>query len=200
MKLILASNNPSKLREMRELLTGLGIEVVSQREAGCFFEVEETGASFEENAFLKAEAVTRATGKAAVADDSGLMVDALDGAPGIYSARYTGRPEDSDDDRNAFLLRALEGVADRRAKFVSCVCCTFPNGDTLRTRGEMYGTIALAPRGTGGFGYDPLFLPEDYPGRTNGELTPEEKHAVSHRGKAFRSFAEELRRYQDAHK
>ena len=195
MKLILASNNPAKLREMRELLADMGVEVLSQREAGCDFEVEETGSTFEENAYLKAAAVTKATGLPAVADDSGLMVDALDGAPGIYSARYTGNHADSDEARNAFLLKKLEGAGNRRAKFVSCVCCTFPNGDTLRTRGEWHGSIALAPRGDNGFGYDPLFLSDDRPGKTNGELSPEEKNSLSHRGKAFREFKEKLRNY-----
>ena len=200
MKLILASNNAAKLEEMREILNGLGVEVVSQREAGCFFEVEETGTSFEENAYLKAAAVTKATGAAAVADDSGLMVEALDGAPGIYSARFTGNPTDNDEDRNAFLLRKLEGVQNRRAKFVSCLCCTFPNGDVLRARGEMHGAIAQAPRVNAGFGYHPQFVSDDYAGRTNGELAPGEKNAVSHRGRALRQFAEELERYQNAHK
>ena len=195
MKLILASNNVSKLKEMRELLAGLDVEVVSQREAGCDFEVEETGETFEENAYLKAAAVTRATGCAAVADDSGLMVHALGGAPGIYSARFTGSHEDTDEVRNLFLLEKLEGETDRRAKFVSCVCCTFPNGDRICTRGECRGSIAYAPKGENGFGYDPLFLTDDYPGLTTAELSPEEKNAISHRGKAFRQFREELRRY-----
>ena len=195
MKLILASNNASKLKEMRELLAGLDIEVVSQREAGCDFEVEETGETFEENAYLKAAAVTKATGCAAVADDSGLMVRSLGGAPGVYSARFTGSHEDTDEARNLFLLQKLEGETDRRAKFVSCVCCTFPNGDTICTRGECHGSIAHAPKGENGFGYDPLFLTDDYPGLTTAELAPEEKNAISHRGKAFRQFKEELKRY-----
>ncbi|MBQ9412083.1 MAG: RdgB/HAM1 family non-canonical purine NTP pyrophosphatase [Oscillospiraceae bacterium] len=198
MKLILASNNASKLREMRQLLAADGIEVLSQREAGCDFEVEETGTTFEENAYLKAAAVTKATGLPAVADDSGLAVEALDGAPGIYSARFTGNRGDTDADRNACLLRMLEGVTNRRAKFVSCVCCTFPDGTVIRTRGEMPGSIGYVCRGTEGFGYDPLFWSDAYPGRSNGELTSEEKNAVSHRGQAMRAFAEELRkRYAD---
>ena len=195
MRLILASNNTSKLKEMRALLSDLDVEVVSQREAGCDFEVEETGETFEENAFLKAAAVTRSTGCAAVADDSGLMVKALGGAPGIYSARFTGSHEDTDEARNLFLLEKLEGETDRRAKFVSCVCCTFPNGDKICTRGECHGSIAYAPKGENGFGYDPLFLTDDYPGLTTAELAPEEKNAISHRGKAFRQFKEELKRY-----
>ena len=194
MKIILASNNKKKLTEMREILSALGVELMSQREAGCCFEVDETGATFEENAFLKAEAVTRATGMPAVADDSGLMVDALDGAPGIYSARFTGSHEDSDEARNAFLLKKLEGVEDRRARFVSCICCTFPNGDRLTARGECCGSILHEPVGENGFGYDPLFRPEGYD-CSMAELTAEEKNAISHRGKAIRKFEEELRRY-----
>ena len=194
MKLILASNNDAKLREMRELLTGLDVTVLSQREAGCDFSVEETGETFAENARLKAEAVLAATGEAAVADDSGLMVDALDGAPGVYSARFTGRHEDSDEDRNRFLLQKLEGVTDRRAKFVSCVCCVLPGGRRIEMRGECHGSIAFAPRGAGGFGYDPLFLSDDYPGMTTAELSPEQKNGISHRGRAMRALREELRK------
>ena len=195
MKLILASNNASKLKEMRELLAELEIEVLSQREAGCEFEVEETGTTFEENAFLKAEAVTKATGCAAVADDSGLMVDALDGAPGVFSARFTGSHEDSDDARNRYLLEKLEGETNRRAKFVSCVCCTFPDGSVIRTRGECAGSIGFVPRGDNGFGYDPLFLTDDFPGKTTAEISAEEKNGISHRGKAFRAFKEELKKH-----
>ena len=127
MKIILASNNKGKLREMRELLAELGIEVLSQREAGFDIEVEETGTTFEENSYLKASAITALSGLPAVADDSGLMVDHLGGEPGVYSARYTGNHEDSDIDRYMYLLKKMEGVTDRRAKFVSALCCTFPN-------------------------------------------------------------------------
>ena len=194
MKLIMASNNQKKLREMQRILVDMGVEVVPQREAGCDFEVEETGKTFAENAFLKAEAVVRATGLPAVADDSGLMVDALDGAPGIYSARFTGSHEDSDEARVQFLLQKLEGVADRSAKFVSSICCVFPNGDTLRTEGECPGEIIFAPRGQNGFGYDPVFRPRGFD-RTMAELAPEEKDKISHRGAAMRKFREELRNY-----
>ena len=194
MKLIMASNNKNKLREMQRILEGMGVEVVSQREAGCDFEVEETGKTFAENAFLKAEAVVRAVGLPAVADDSGLMVDALDGAPGIYSARFTGSHEDSDEARVQFLLQKLEGVADRSAKFVSSICCVFPNGDTLRAEGECPGEIVFAPRGQNGFGYDPVFRPQGFD-RTMAELAPEEKDKISHRGAAMRKFREELRKY-----
>ncbi len=194
MKLILASDNPGKLKEMRELLGNADVELLSQRDAGCDFSVEETGETFEENAYLKAAAITAATGEAAVADDSGLMVRALSGTPGVHSARFTGSHEDSDEARNAYLLQKLEGETDRRAKFVSCICCTFPDGTVLRTRGECTGSIALSPRGEHGFGYDPLFLSDDYPGRTMGELTAAEKNAVSHRSRAIAEFVTALAR------
>ncbi|MBO5976725.1 MAG: RdgB/HAM1 family non-canonical purine NTP pyrophosphatase [Oscillospiraceae bacterium] len=194
MKIILASNNKGKLREMRELLADLGIEVLSQKEAGFNIEVEETGTTFEENSYLKASAITALSGLPAVADDSGLMVDALGGEPGVYSARYTGNPEDSDVDRYMYLLKKMEGVTDRRAKFVSAVCCTFPNGNVIRTRGECHGNILHAPVGEHGFGYDPIFGPECSEG-SMAQLTDEEKNAISHRGKAVREFIEKLREY-----
>ena len=194
MKMILASNNKGKLREMRELLSGLGIEVLSQREAGFDIEVEETGTTFEENSYLKASAITAMSGLPAVADDSGLMVDYLGGEPGVYSARYTGNHEDCDVDRYMFLLKKMEGVEDRRSKFVSAVCCTFPNGDIIRTRGECHGNILHAPVGEHGFGYDPIFGPDGQKG-SMAELTDEEKNAISHRGKAVREFIEKLRDY-----
>lgn len=194
MKMILASNNQKKLREMQALLADLGVELLSQRAAGCDFEVDETGTTFEENAWLKASAVTRATGEIAIADDSGLAVDALDGAPGIYSARFTGNHEDSDADRNAFLLEKLKHVTDRRGQFVCAICCTFPNGDVIRTRGECPGRITPAPSGSGGFGYDPIFLP-DGQDRTMAELSPEEKNRIGHRGKAIRQLKEKLEAY-----
>ncbi len=194
MKMILASNNKGKLREMRELLSGLGIEIVSQREAGYDIEVEENGTTFEENSYLKASAITAISGLPAVADDSGLMVDHLNGEPGVYSARYTGNHDDSDVDRYMYLLKKMEGVSDRRAKFVSAVCCTFPNGDVIRTRGECCGKLLWAPIGDNGFGYDPIFAPDGCEGSMS-QLTDEEKNAISHRGKAVREFIEKLRKY-----
>ena len=194
MRMILASNNKKKLLEMQTLLANLGVELLSQRDAGCAFEVEETGTSFEENAYLKASAVTAATGEIAVADDSGLMVDALDGAPGVYSARFTGNHEDTDEQRCRFLLQKLEGVSARSAKFVSTICCTFPNGDVLRARGECPGKIAFAPSGSGGFGYDPVFIPDGYD-CTMAELGSAVKNEIAHRGRAIRSFKEELKQY-----
>ena len=192
MKLILASNNANKLKEFRSLVADLDIELLSQREAGCDFEVEETGTTFEENAYLKASAVTAATGIAAVADDSGLCVDALNGEPGIYSVRYGLGHAASDQERYQYLLQKMEGMENRSARFVCCICCTFPDGSVIRSRGECEGEIMLAPKGHNGFGYDPVFHPLCLD-RGMAELTPEEKNAISHRGKALRAFIEELR-------
>lgn len=197
-RLILASNNAKKLKELRAILADTGVEVIPQREAGCDFEVEETGETFEENAYLKASAVTKATGEAAIADDSGLCVDALDGAPGVYSARFTGNHADSDEVRNRFLLEKLKDAEQRSARFVSCICCTLPNGDILRSRGECEGEILRAPRGENGFGYDPVFLVKSA-GRSMAELSAEEKNRISHRAVALRRFQEELRDYNAAH-
>ena len=194
MRMILASNNQKKLLEMQTILADLGVELVSQREAGCDFEVEETGETFEENSLLKAQAVTDATGEIAIADDSGLMVDALDGAPGVHSARFTGSHDDTDEQRYLYLLKKLEGVEDRRAKFVCCITCTFPDGDVLRARGECPGSIALHPSGNGGFGYDPVFCPDGYD-CTMAELGTGRKNEIAHRGKALRMLKQELKKY-----
>ena len=193
MKLVLASKNAHKLVEMRDILSQLGVEVVLESDAGVDVDVEETGTTFEENAFLKAHAVMEVSGLPAIADDSGLCVDALGGAPGVYSARYGG-PELDDAGRYRLLLENLRGQLDRRGKFVSAICCCFPNGDRVEARGECPGTIAYAPRGEGGFGYDPVFF---LPGlkKTFAQLTPEEKNAVSHRGVALRAFREKLEVY-----
>ena len=198
MKLILASDNAHKLQEFQKLFQGTDVELMTKKEAGFTDEVEETGATFAENAYIKAEAVMRATGCAAIADDSGLCVDALDGAPGVYSARYTGNHSDSDEDRYRLVLKNLEGREDRTARFVSELCCVFPNGDVLRARGVCEGEILTAPRGANGFGYDPIFLPRGYD-RSMAELTMEEKNAISHRGRALESFKKEWEDYY-AHK
>ena len=193
MKLVLASKNPHKLKELEEILSGLGVEVMLESEAGVDVEVEETGTTFEENALLKAKAVCEASGLPAVADDSGLCVDALNGAPGVYSARYGGEGLD-DPGRCRLLLENLRGQLDRRGKFVSAICCCFPNGDTVTARGECPGTIAYAPRGENGFGYDPIFFLPSLK-KTFAQLTPEEKNAISHRGNALREFKTELEKY-----
>ena len=193
MKLLLASKNPHKLTELSDILSELGVEVLLESEAGVDVDVEETGQTFEENAFLKAHAVMEASGLPAVADDSGLMVDALGGAPGVYSARYGGEELD-DAGRYKLLLENMRGMLDRRCKFVSCICCCFPGGGTVTARGECSGTLAYAPKGEDGFGYDPVFF---VPGlkKTFAELTPGEKNAVSHRGAALREFRRKLDDY-----
>ena len=196
MKLILASNNKNKLREFSQLVRDMDIELIGQRDAGCDFEVEETGTTFEENSYLKASAVTKATGIAAFADDSGLVVDALNGEPGVYSARYCPKPGATDEDRYTYLLSKLENAENRTARFVCTICCTMPNGDIIRTRGECEGYIMREPHGNGGFGYDPVFHP-DCVDRGMAELTPEEKNAISHRGKALREFIKILNEYME---
>ena len=202
MKLVLASKNQKKLVEMNDILSHLGVEVCSEAEAGVDVEVEETGTTFEENSLLKARAVMEASGMPAIADDSGLCVDALGGAPGVYSARYGGEGLD-DRGRTRLLLENLRGQMTRTAKFVSVITCCFPNGDVLSARGECPGTLAYAPKGEDGFGYDPLFVvAQGLPGagKTYAELTPEEKDAVSHRGNALRHFSTLLQAYLDERK
>ena len=193
MKLVLASKNKKKLVEMNDILSRLGVEVCSEAEAGVDVEVEETGTTFEENSRLKAEAVMRESGMPAIADDSGLCVDALGGAPGVYSARYGGEGLD-DVGRYRLLLENMRGQMPRTAKFVSVITCCFPNGDVISARGECPGTIAFAPMGEGGFGYDPVFVLPKLK-KTFAQLSPEEKNAVSHRGKALEAFKVKLEEY-----
>ncbi len=190
-RFILASGNKGKLREFREILEPMGIEIVSQREAGFDLDVAETGETFEENAFLKASAVCAASGLPAVADDSGLCVKALDGAPGVHSARFGGGKAWTDEQKYLYLLEKLSGVTDREAKFVSCICCVFPDGSVLRARGECPGRILESPVGSGGFGYDPVFCPEGYEG-SFASLGEEVKNKISHRARALAAFAKEL--------
>lgn len=192
-KFVLATHNPGKLAEMKAILSEFGVEVISPAEAGVEVDVEETGTTFAENAMLKAKAICAAAGLPAIADDSGLCVDALNGGPGVYSARYGG---DGLDDRKRclLLLRNLRGQTTRAAHFTCAVACAFPGGDTLEAEGRCDGAIAFAPLGEGGFGYDPVFLvPEK--GKTFGQLSAEEKSAISHRGQALVAFTEKLGTY-----
>lgn len=194
MKYIIATHNKKKLTELSRILVPLGIEAVTDRDLGIeTTEVEETGTTFEANAFLKASSACKESGLPAVADDSGLCVDALDGAPGLYSARYAGEGA-TDAEKIAKLLDALKDVpAEKRtARFVSVICCAFPDGKTLYARGECEGTIAFAPSGEGGFGYDPVFLVGD---KSFADMTAEEKDAVSHRGNSLRAFSKILSDY-----
>ena len=193
MKLVLASKNKKKLAELNDILSHLGIEVCSEAEVGVDVEVEETGTTFEENSLLKAKAVMEASGLPAIADDSGLCVDALKGAPGVYSARYGGGDLD-DTGRYKLLLENMRGQMPRTAKFVSVITCCFPNGDVISARGECPGTIAFAPMGEGGFGYDPVFFVPSLK-KTFAQLTAEEKNAISHRGKALEAFKVKLEEY-----
>ena len=191
MKFILASGNKGKLREFREILEPMGIEIVSQKEAGHDIDVAETGETFEENAWLKASAICAAAGLPAVADDSGLCVKALDWGPGVHSARFGGGKAWTDEQKYRYLLEKLDGVTDREAKFVSCICCVFPDGTVLRARGECPGRILDGPVGSGGFGYDPVFSPDGYEG-SFASLGEDVKNRISHRARALAAFAKEL--------
>ena len=193
MKVVLASKNPHKLVEISAILQPLQVELVLESELGVDIEVEETGQTFEENSFLKAHAVMQATGLPALADDSGIAVDALNGAPGVYSARYGG-PGLDDVGRYRLLLENMRGQLDRRCRFVSAICCCFPNGDRVEARGECPGTLAYAPKGEDGFGYDPIFFVPALK-KTFAELSPAEKNAISHRGNALTAFREKLEQY-----
>ena len=193
MKVILASKNQHKLTELSTILSQLGFEIALESEYGLDIDVEETGTTFEENSFLKADAVMKASGLPVLADDSGLMVDALDGAPGVYSARYGHKA--SDKERTAYLLENMKDVPEERrgAKFVCVITCLFPDGRKIVARGECPGVIARAPHGENGFGYDPIFyLPEL--GMTYAELPSEQKNAISHRARALQDFC---RKYQE---
>ena len=194
MKVVLASKNKHKLVEISKITEKFGIELVLQSELGIDLDVEETGTTFEENSFIKAEAVMKATGLPALADDSGIAVDALNGEPGVYSARYGF--DDSLDDwgRLELLLKNTEHVPDgqRQAQFVCVITMVTPDGQTIQARGEIHGELTSEPAGENGFGYDPIFF---YPplGKTTAELSPDEKNAVSHRGNALKVFYEKLK-------
>jgi XTP/dITP diphosphohydrolase len=196
MKFVLASHNPKKVAELQRILGGLGVEIVTQSQVGLDLEPEENGTTFAENSLIKAKAIAEASGLPAIADDSGLCVDALSGAPGVYSARYGGEACKSDADRYRLLLRTLQdvGATSRKAHFTTVVTCVMPNGDTIVAEGQCHGTIAYAPAGEGGFGYDPVFFVPELK-KTFAQLTAEEKNAISHRGNALRAFAVKLEDY-----
>lgn len=189
MKIIAATKNKNKLREFGEILKGF--EIVSQEEAGVDIDVEETGTTFEENSMLKAKAIFEATGIAAIADDSGLCVDALGGEPGVYSARYGGEGYD-DSGRVQLLLKNMQDIPDekRTARFVCAITLVGKEG-VITARGECEGRISHKPEGENGFGYDPVFYAPQF-GKTMAEITPEQKNSISHRGKALKIFAEKL--------
>ena len=191
---LIATHNMKKRDELYRILSPLGIDVKTAEQAGVeISDVDETGETFYENAFLKAQSGCLESGMPCVADDSGLAVDYLVGAPGVYSARFAGKHGD-DEANNKKLLKLMTDVPveERTGRYVSVVCCVFPNGDVISARGTCEGYIGFEPRGNGGFGYDPLFVMGE---KTMAELTAEEKDAISHRGEATRLLAEKLKEY-----
>ena len=191
-KMIFATGNEGKMREVRMILGDLGAEILSLKEAGIQAEAEENGTTFEENAVIKAKEIMEKTGALVLADDSGLEVDALNGEPGIYSARYMGH-ETSYHIKNKNLIERLEGKTgeERRVRFVCAIAACFPDGRVLTTRGTMEGQIGYEEKGENGFGYDPIFYLPEYQ-CYSGELPLEEKNKLSHRGKALRLMKEQL--------
>ena len=194
MKVVLASKNKHKLVEISKITEKFGIELILQSDLGIDIDVEETGTTFEENSFIKAEAVMKASGLPALADDSGIAVDALNGEPGVYSARY-GFDDTLDDwGRLELLLKNTENVPDgqRQAQFVCVITLVTPENRVIQARGEIHGELTREARGENGFGYDPIFY---YPpfGKTTAEMSPEEKNQVSHRGNALRVFYDKLK-------
>ncbi len=199
MKVVLASKNQHKLQEMQQILGQYGLEILLESDLGLDIEVEETGTTFEENSMLKAKAVQQAAGIAAIADDSGLQVDALNGAPGIYSARFGGERNKSDRDRLEYLLELMKDVPQeqRTARFVSVITMLRPDGSSIVARGTCEGVIAFAPHGSNGFGYDPVFyVPQE--GCTFAQLKSERKNEISHRANALKNFVEQLQEERHA--
>lgn len=188
--IILASNNKDKVKEVKEILKGY--DIISMKEAGIDVDIEENGTTFEENALIKARAIMKLTGQITMVDDSGLEIDYLNKAPGVYSARFMGH-DTSYDIKNKALIQKLEGVkgSDRSGRFVCAIAVCFPDGREIVKRGTMEGLIAEEIKGDNGFGYDPIVYLPEY-GRTSGELAPEEKNKISHRGKALALIKEEL--------
>lgn len=191
-RIIFATTNQGKMREIREIMKDSGYEILSMREAGISVDIAEDGTTFEENALIKARTIANRTGEISMADDSGLEIDWLDGAPGITSARFLGE-NTGYDVKNRYLLQKLEDVpeAERTARFVCAIACVWPDGRSLTKRGTIEGYIGYEERGTNGFGYDPIFMVPEY-GKTTAELSMEEKNEISHRAKALRAMRKEL--------
>ena len=193
-RLIFATGNEDKMKEIRSILADLNMEILSLKDAGIEIDIVEDGTTFEENAMIKAKKIMELTGNLVLADDSGLEVDYLDKAPGIYSARWEG-VDTSYDIKNKLLIQRLEGVPDgkRTARFVCAIAAAFPDGHTIVKRGTIEGRIGYEQKGDNGFGYDPIFYVPEYK-CTTAELLPEVKNQISHRGKALRTMLEELRK------
>ena len=189
-KFVIASSNPGKVRELRDILTSLDFIVITRQELGVDIDVEETGGTFTENAMLKAKAICDATGLPSIADDSGLVIDALGGAPGLYTSSFGGEGLD-DRARCQYLLSVMDGREQRSAMFVSAIVCVFPDGTSIAAQGECAGSITMEQLGSGGFGYDPVFIAEGMD-VTMAELPSVLKHDISHRGKALKQFAKLL--------
>ena len=197
MKFIIASKNKNKIKELERILNPLGIQAVTEDELNIKIpEVEETGTTFSENAFLKANSACKTSGLPAIADDSGLCVDALDGAPGVYSSRFSGENADAKSN-NALLIEKIKDVGKekRTAKFCCSISVVFPNGDEIKCFGECKGYIGFEAKGTNGFGYDPYFYVGD---KSFAELSADEKDKISHRGNALRELKIKLKEYLDA--
>ncbi len=192
MTFLIATNNLKKLEELKRILLPLGIDAITAKEANVSLDdVEENGSTFLENSFIKAKAGCEVSGMPTIADDSGLCVDALNGMPGIYTARYGGK-DITNKERITKLLCELDGVEDRKAYFACAISCVFPDGNKIQVEGKCDGTIAYAIDGDGGFGYDPIFL---YDGVSFGKFSAEDKDKVSHRGNALRLLQVELKKY-----
>lgn len=191
-RIIFATSNEGKMREIRAIMEDSGYEVVSLKEAGISIDVEENGTTFEENAIIKASTIAKATGELVLADDSGLEVDYMDKAPGVYSARFLG--EDTDYViKNNYILEKLQGVPkeERSARFVCVIALSHPDGTCITRRATIEGYIGYEIRGENGFGYDPIFMVDEY-NKTTAELSMEEKNQISHRAKALRAIKEQL--------
>lgn len=193
-KFIVATKNKGKLKEIKEILADFPFEVISMEDAGFVNDIEEYGTSFEQNAMIKAEEIFKATGEIVMADDSGLEVDYLNGAPGIYSSRFAGEGA-TDEDRNNKLLNMLESVPfeERTARFACAIAVIMPGGECFTVRGNCEGYIGFKPEGSNGFGYDPLFFMPEY-GMTTAQMKSEEKNKISHRGKALKLMVDELKK------
>jgi XTP/dITP diphosphohydrolase len=193
-KFIAATKNRGKLKEIQEILGGLPYEVISMEEAGITDDIDETGCTFEENALIKAREIHLKTGQMVMADDSGLEVDCLNGAPGIFSSRFAG-PDATDEDKNNKLLDLLKDVPfeKRTARFVCVIALVYPDGNHFTVKGTCEGYIGYKPEGSNGFGYDPLFYMPEF-NMTTAQMPSEKKHEISHRGKALKLMVEELKK------
>jgi len=196
-KFIIATKNKGKIKEIEKILTGLPLDVISMEQVGIYKDIEENGATFEENALIKAQELHKLTGEMVMADDSGLEVDYLNGAPGVYSARFAGEGA-TDEDKNKKLLNLLEGVPfeKRKARFVCAIAVVLPDGKSFIEKETCEGYIALTPQGSNGFGYDPLFYIPEY-NMTMAQLDPDVKNRISHRAKALGAMVEKLRKIQN---